>query len=612
MSRTRQDGGVPMVTAAMCAAGRVVAEPRLDAEGRRVAFLSTAGGRAHLAVVDAVGGPEAIVTTEPSPLPSRAYGGGAFDWAPDGRHLAYAAGDGGLWWQPSVGGPARRLPGGGPVSAPAVAPDGGRVAYVVDGRDVAVVPVDGGWPVRLTDGADFALDPVWSPDGATVAWLEWDVPAMPWDSSRLVVAPADGSAPPRVVAGGEGVQVQQPRFSPDGTSLAHLTDAGGWLNLAVLDLASGALVRLEEPHEHGGPTWGPGQRSFAWSPDGTRLAVNRNEDGFGRLLVWTPGASPVPVAKAVHGGLSWRGDHLVAVRSGGRTPTQVVVYDGDDLGTRRTLAVGPVAGFDAAALPEPEVVSWPGEDGTPIPGRLYRPVATTSEDPPPLILWVHGGPTDQWQVEFRPRIAYWLDRGWAVLLADHRGSTGHGRAFAQALAGRWGELDVADAAAGLRAAAERGWGDPRRFVAMGGSAGGFTVLNLLAHHPGLCAAGVDLYGIGDLFDLDETTHRFEAHYLQPLVGRLPEAARQYRERSPVNVADRIVDPLLILQGSDDPVVPPAQSQAMADRLRSLGRTVELHLYEGEGHGWGRAATVIDELTRTEDFLRRHVLRWREP
>jgi dipeptidyl aminopeptidase/acylaminoacyl peptidase len=143
---------------------------------------------------------------------------------------------------------------------------------------------------------------------------------------------------------------------------------------------------------------------------------------------------------------------------------------------------------------------------------------------------------------------------------------------------------------------------------MGGSAGGFTVLNLLASHPDLCAAGVDLFGVADLFDLDETTHRYEAHYLHTIVGPLPEAAARYRDRSPVHRADRITAPLLILQGDADKVVPPAQSQAIHDRLQALGRTVELHLYEGEGHGWGRPATVMDELERTESFLRRYVLR----
>ena len=243
-----------------------------------------------------------------------------------------------------------------------------------------------------------------------------------------------------------------------------------------------------------------------------------------------------------------------------------------------------------------------------MPGRLFRPLEPVAGGPPPLIAWVHGGPTDQWPVSFLPRIAYWQDRGWAVLVVDHRGSTGYGRAFQTALHGRWGEVDVGDVAGGLRAAGERGWGDRRRLVVMGGSAGGFTVLNVLARHPQLCAAGVDLYGVADLFSLAETTHRYEAHYLDSLVGPLPGAAGLYRERSPVHHADAITAPLLILQGSDDDVVPPAQSQAIADRVRARGGEVEIHLYEGERHGWGRPETVVDELRRTEAFLRRHVLR----
>jgi dipeptidyl aminopeptidase/acylaminoacyl peptidase len=284
------------------------------------------------------------------------------------------------------------------------------------------------------------------------------------------------------------------------------------------------------------------------------------------------------------------------VRTGARTPTQVVVYEGE---ARHTLAVGPVALGDVH-LPEPELVRW-GD----VPARLYR---AAGDGPHPLLVWVHGGPTDQWQVDWRPRFTWWLDRGWSILAPDHRGSTGHGRAFTQAMRERWGELDVADVLAGIHAAIAEGWGDPDRIALMGASAGGFTVLNVLATEPGLVAAAVDLYGVADLLALAEVDYRYEAHYTHSLVGPLPEAADRYRERSPVHRAERITEPLLILQGDSDPVVPLAQGEALAARLAELGRTVELHVYEGEGHGWGRAATVIDELTRTEEFLGRHVLR----
>jgi dipeptidyl aminopeptidase/acylaminoacyl peptidase len=411
-----------------------------------------------------------------------------------------------------------------------------------------------------------------------------------------------------VVAGGDDIAVQQPRYASTG-ALGYLGDESGWLNVR----GAGAGVDralVEEACEHGGPSWGPGQRSFAWSSDGATVAVCRNEGGFGSLaVVDVASGARRELARGVHGGLSWAGDRLAAVRSGARTPGRIVVHHGVGLENRLVVAQGPPAGFDGAGLVEPEVVSWRGDDDAEIPGRLYRPTVSPHE-PLPLIAWVHGGPTDQMEVVFNARIAFWVDRGWAVLVPDHRGSTGHGRAFTQALAGRWGELDVSDVAAGLRTAAREGWGHPRRLVAMGGSAGGYTVLNLLATFPECCAAGVDLYGVADLNELDETTHRFEAHYLHSLVGPLPDAAEAYRDRSPVNRLDAIIAPLLILQGGDDPVVPLAQSQAVADGLRQRGRAVELHVYEGEGHGWSRPETVIDELERTEAFLTRHVLRRR--
>lgn len=596
------------VTAAMCAYGRTLAEPRLSPDGTRVAFLANVGGRGQLIVVDAAGGPELVLTSEPAPRPAAAYGGGAFDWMPDSAALVFAATDGGLWRVPITGGAATSLlpkqPGGG-VAAPAVSPDGRHVAFVVDQHEIGVVAVDGdAWPVRVSTGADFCFDPVWAPSGDALAWHEWDVPDMPWDGGRIVVAPADGSGKPTTVAGGPGISVQQPRYSSDGR-LAFLSDESGWLNVWVDD-----KPLVDEPFEHGDPSWGLGQRSFAWSPDASRIVHCRNEDGFGSIqIVDVATGSSRELGRALHGGLSWRGAQLAAIRSGARRPSQVVVYDVDaPTPSRRSLARGPVAGFEALDLPEPEVVEWPGDDGGVVHGRLHRPSGTTT--PPPLILWVHGGPTAQTQVGWNNRLPFFLDRGWAVLFPDHRGSTGHGRAYAQAMAGRWGDLDVRDCAAGLRAAAERGWADPRRMVPMGGSAGGFTVLNLLAHHPELCAAGIDLYGVTDLFDLDETTHRFEKHYLHSIVGPLPESADRYRERSPVTVAEKITSPLLILQGDADQVVPPAQSRAIAQRLQALGRTVELHEYEGEGHGWLRPETMVDELERIESFLRRHVLRWR--
>jgi dipeptidyl aminopeptidase/acylaminoacyl peptidase len=628
----------------MCARGRVIAEPKLSPDGERIAFAVTAFGRGSIVIVPAGGGAEEVLTADPPAAPVAAYGGGIFDWVPPGDRLVYVGADGLLYLQACAGGPARPVVTVGPVAAPAVAPDGTRVAFVRDGKDVAVawLDEDGPWPVRLSAGADFAFDPAWAPDGRSVAWQEWDVPAMPWDDSRIVVAPAHGPelgrAKPSALPVPAPAAVSQPRFSPDGSTLSFLCDAEGWLNLWRAELRDGTPtdVRpvLVEQSEHGGPSWGPGERSYAWSPDSRQIVLCRNERGFGMLCLLDVATGQVrELSRGVFMGLSWTGagGTIAAIRTGARTPNQLVVLDPTISPTQlqerpapTVVARGPVAGFEAAGLVEPDVVEWEGDDvpglGRTVQGRLYRAARPPAEaesaesaagSTNPLLVWIHGGPTGQNQVVFNARVAYFLDRGCNVLQVDHRGSTGWGRAYAQALRGEWGRLDVADTAAGMRVAGANGWGDPRRMVPIGGSAGGFTVLLLAALHPDLCAAAVDLYGVTDLFDLDETTHRFEAHYLQSIVGPLPASAERYHARSPITVADRISCPVLVLQGTADKVVPQAQSDALVAKLNQRGTQVEYHTYEGEGHGWSRPEVVEDELERTWTFLRRHVLirRW---
>ncbi|MGH9178136.1 MAG: alpha/beta hydrolase family protein, partial [Acidimicrobiales bacterium] len=312
------------------------------------------------------------------------------------------------------------------------------------------------------------------------------------------------------------------------------------------------------------------------------------------------------LAKGVWTSLSWAGGRIAGLRTGARTPTAVTTVD-PATGEKQVLATGPGPGLAAVAeaMPEPELVSWEAPDGAEVHGRLWRLPTAGAATPPPLLVWAHGGPTDQRRVTFDPRLVFFLSRGWAVLHPDCRGTTGWGRAWAQALRGEWGGADVDDVLAGARAAVERGWGDPRRLVAMGGSAGGMTALLLLARDPGLWAAAVALYPVTDLEALSASTHRFEAHYNLGLVGPLPEAAHRYRKRSPIHLAGRITAPVLLLHGADDVVVPPDQSRQLAAALRGRGVPVEHHEYEGEGHGWRSPATVQDELERTAAFLERH-------
>ena len=186
---------------------------------------------------------------------------------------------------------------------------------------------------------------------------------------------------------------------------------------------------------------------------------------------------------------------------------------------------------------------------------------------------------------------------------DYRGSTGYGQAYRKALDGRWGEADVADCVAGADFLVSTGRVDGRRCVITGSSAGGLTVLGALAFHDRFAAGGC-YYGIGDLAALAHDTHKFEARYLDSLVGPWPDAEPVYRARSPQYHAGKIKAPVIFFQGLEDRVVPPAQCRAMVCALRDNGVEAVYHEFAGEGHGFRRAETVIACLTAEAAFYAR--------
>ena len=582
-----------------CVVSRDLTEPRLDPGGGCLVYAMAAAGSAALMIDSLDGSPVRQLTSFPPPRPGRGFGGGCWCWAADGSAVIYVAVDGDLWAQPLRGGGVRRLTTHGPdraAAAPAVTADGSRVLYVVDEAEVWVAMLRDGSTVRLDDGsADFVFDPCATPDGAGASWQAWNVPDMPWDSSRVQRATFGTSG---VVDECGAASIQQLRYQPKGLDVC-LRDDSGFLNVWL-----GGAPLVDEPFEHGGPSWGMGQRSFAVSPDSQRVAFTRNEGGFGRLCVVDVDSRAVhEVARGVHGQLSWQGNRLAALRSGARTPTQVVVYE-DETWERAVVAVGPLSGWEDAGLAEPDLVEVAAGDGATLHARLYRADTPTAR----LLCWLHGGPTDQWQVTFMPRIAYWRSLGWNVLVPDHRGSTGHGRAYQQALRGRWGELDVSDTADVIAHAHSNGWGSAARTAIVGSSAGGFTALGVVAAHRSLIAAAIVAYPVTDLSDLAERSHRFERHYTESLVGPLPEAAALYHGRSPTTFADRLTaTPLLVMHGDSDPVVPIEQSRAFVERCRAAGAQVEFVVYEGEGHGFRRPENQLDEYRRMQVFLATHVL-----
>jgi dipeptidyl aminopeptidase/acylaminoacyl peptidase len=594
----------PALPAAAYGGGRRIGDPQLAPGANKVSFVASYAYSTELIVMDVTN--DAVETWLPL-VPSIVRGSGVHAWKPDGSGLIYVGRDNRLhafdFYTSLVTGITSVEH---DISALTISPDGLSAAYVDDLHDLLIVDLASGDIRRLSSDADFVFDPAWSSDSQYVAWHEWDVPNMPWDGGRIVVRRADGSDAIRTVAGGDNISVQQPRFSPDGRHLAFLSDETGWLNLWTVDAETftnkGVLV--DESFEHGDAAWGPAQRSYTWVNNGAGVMYCRNEGGFGRLIVRdiAAGESWPADDQDIYSSLHTSKDATIALRSGGQVSTDLTLVTRT---ATRTLARTDYAGLEKSSI-IPESVEWASTDGTLIHGRLYRAINSNNE-PRPLLLWLHGGPADQSRVTMFARWNYFLARNWSVLVVDYRGTTGWGREYAQALRGNWGVVDVHDAYSGAQAAIENGWAQADAIVPFGGSAGGFTALRLMIDYPDMWRAGVTMYPVTDLVAAASDSWRFEAHYTDSLIGPLSDAEEVYRQRSPIEKADKITAPLLVLHGDNDIVVPTGQSEDLVQRLKAAGRTVEFHVYEGEGHGWRQPATRIDELERVEAFLNRYVL-----
>ncbi len=564
------------------------------------------------------GGRQAVVSAGPGgdldeALPADAnvrsrvheYGGGSFEVCDRGL-FTVDEGEPGIGWRTDGG--RVLVPGSNrPVryAEPVASPDGRWLVAVEEepravgepaNRLVAFELAGGGRRV-LAEGGDFYASPTFAPDGGRLAYLTWDHPAMPWDTTTLVEADFREGAlqAPRIRAGGPGESVFQPAYGPDG-ALVFAADRSGFWNLYRGDgSGSSASPLCPRDAEFGRPQWVFGMRSHAFAGPG-RLVCTRIEDGHdrlglldlesGRLEDLAPGF--VSVTDVV-----CDGTHVAFV--GGRTdePSGVRRLD---LGSGRieTLRLAADLEWGPELFSPAEPVTFPSRDGRTAHAFLYRPQLPGHEGPagekPPLLVKAHGGPTAAASPTLDLGIQFWTTRGFAVLDVNYAGSTGYGRAYRRALDGAWGVADVDDCVAGALHACELGVADRHRLAISGGSAGGYTVLCALTFRDAF-AVGASRYGIGDLEALARDTHKFESRYLDGLVGAWPEDKARYVERSPIHHTAGLSCPVIFFQGGEDRVVPPAQAEAMVAALAERGLLHAYVLYPDEGHGFRRAANI---------------------
>ena len=500
----------------------------------------------------------------------------------------------------------------------------------------------------LAEGADFYSSPTLDADGQRLAWIEWSRPEQPWTATRLCCAErtANGSwVNARCLAGADGQEsLQQPRFDEGGV-LFCLSDRNGWwqprrecegrLVVHELGLAGAQSAPYGSPPE---PTVGAGARSapyerrlepavgcaprigdFDCAPApwqlgttsyqplaGGGLLLTHTRDGFG--LLYEHGARGAQQLATDYSRCRQLAvdDRFFYCIAGSPDRTAAVLMIDRDSGETRVLAGGEQP-LPESQLSRPQSLRFPTGQGEFAHAYLYLPVNADHcglpDKPPPLVVFNHGGPTSACYPVFDPRIQFWTQRGFAVVDVNYRGSSGFGRAYRHRLREQWGVLDVEDACQAVQALAASGQIDPSRVFIRGSSAGGYTALCALMASD-LFRGGASLYGVSDPLALRRVTHKFEADYLDWLIGDPQQSPGRYSERTPLRNAERITAPVIFFQGGQDVVVLPEQTESMVAALRARGVAVEYQQYPQERHGFRDAQTLADALEREWRFYQR--------
>ena len=443
-----------------------------------------------------------------------------------------------------------------------------------------------------------------SMDGSQLTWICWEHPQMPWDGTEIKVADVlNGNlSNPRVVAGGLEESCLGPEWGKDGT-LYYISDQSGWWNLWSLDSAGKKRHIIKDHSEWGFPLWWLGFRAIQVLADG-RIFSARGPVDARTLVIVDPAAETLIEIESSLTNFA----PTIAIGNGkgyafGGSATVISELIEVDLKTLQSTTIfSTKPPIEAKYFPSPYEITATRADGRKV-FAILHPASHPDFEPSektPLMVVVHGGPTAHSFGTLSMNYSYFTTRGIAVVDVNYGGSTGYGREYRNLLRGTWGIVDREDVIAVVDSLIAEGSVDAKKILIRGGSAGGFTVLNVLVNSSHF-AAGASYFGVADCAALAMDTHDFESRYLDSLIGKYPEDADLYTERSPLTHANRLNSPLIIFQGLDDKVVPPAQSEAFRDICVQKGIKHEYHAFEGEGHGFRKASSIITAMESEMKF-----------
>jgi dipeptidyl aminopeptidase/acylaminoacyl peptidase len=393
---------------------------------------------------------------------------------------------------------------------------------------------------------------------------------------------------------------REPAWSPDGSRIAYASERSAWyeLHLVAEDRSDDRQLTSDEADFS----------EYDWHPDGTRLAACRGREGRFDLVVVAAGSGEVEL---VAPGGCWSSPHwtaggeIVAMYEDSVTPPQLrLVSPG---GAPEVIHAPTPLAVSRAPHIAPEKVSYRSFDGLEIPAWLFRPRGASVEHPAPAVVYPHGGPTSSFGDEWDGHAQYFLDKGYAWLAPEFRGSTGYGREYERANHGVWGVEDTKDCLAAADYLRSLEWVDGNRLAIFGASYGSYLALLSITDDPEYrfrCA--VSKYGDCNIESSWGQGDRAGVQDLERMMGGPADAPEAYRAGSPVHRLENVRAPVLVAHGERDIRVNPKQSEELVAELRRLGKTYEYVTYPTEAHGFLRAGPQIDFYSRLERFLDWHV------
>ncbi|HME80576.1 MAG TPA: S9 family peptidase [Candidatus Eremiobacteraceae bacterium] len=583
--------------------------PSLSPDGSLVAFSFAGSGVSQVWMAPIAGGEPTEVTSGPERADFKAWSpvdpnliifgrdrGGDENWNliatdPSGARLESLTADAGI--QHNFGG---------------FSFDGKRVAFASNERDREFFDVytlalaHGAQPSRVLQQDSDNRPVAWSHDGNS---LLVSIRRDNFDNDLLLIDLRRDAYLARLLTAHSGnADFESCHFSSDDTKLYCVSDYGGreYRGRAVIDIAGGKHISFldDGPYD---------VDSLTISRDGTKMAYVRNRDGYGELIIAdvatgkTLATPALPPGVAAAPTFSAKGDELAFEFSGPANPGAIWVYSFLNKRARQVTAPK-LAGIAPSTFVQPSLVSFPSFDGRSIPAWYYKP--KNASGPLPVIVDVHGGPEAQARPVFNPITQYFIARGYAVLVPNVRGSSGYGNTYLHLADVRKRQDSVKDLHAAHDWLIAHGGADPKRIALYGGSYGGYMVLAGLTEFPDDWAAGVDIVGISDFVTFLEHTSSYRRANREGVYGSLAQDRDFLESISPLNHIDSVVAPLIIFMGANDPRVPAAEGQQMADALRAKGVPVELTVFPDEGHGIARDANRIVAYTQIAVFLDRYI------